>query len=109
MRMSSNNVRPITITKGFLVFKFHPQFRQLSFQTLGYFYESRQKVKINPFPLLIGKSCVCSIAYRIPSIKQASTQAWLSFYLMQRIIYAVELHKWPKNWHKCKIKYDLNL
>ena len=49
MRMSSNNVRPITITKGFLVFKFHPQFRELSFQTLiNYFYESRQKVKINP-------------------------------------------------------------
>ena len=41
MRMTSNNVRPITMTNGFLVFKYHPQFRQLSSQTLDYFYQSR--------------------------------------------------------------------
>ena len=46
MRMSSNNVRHITITEGFLVYKFHPQYLRLSFQTLGYF--TKQKVKINP-------------------------------------------------------------
>ena len=46
--MTSNNVRPITMKEGFLVFNFHPQFCQLSSQTLGYLYESRQKVKINP-------------------------------------------------------------
>ena len=46
--MTSNNVRPITMKEGFLVFNFHPRFRQLSSQTLGYFYENRQKVKINP-------------------------------------------------------------
>ena len=32
--MTSNNVRPITMKEGFLVFNFHPQFRQLSSQTL---------------------------------------------------------------------------
>ena len=48
MRMSNNIVRSITMTNGFLVFKFHPQFHQLSFQTRGYYYESRQKVKFNP-------------------------------------------------------------
>ena len=48
MRMSNNIVLPITITNGFFVFKFHPQFHQLSFQTRGYYYESRQKVRINP-------------------------------------------------------------
>ena len=40
--MTSNNDRPITMKEGFLVFNFHPLFRQLSSQTLGYFYESRQ-------------------------------------------------------------------
>ena len=40
--MTSNDVRPINMKEGFLVFNFHPQFRQLSSQTLGYFYESRQ-------------------------------------------------------------------
>ena len=40
--MTSNDVRPITMKEGILVFNFHPQFRQLSSQTLGYFYESRQ-------------------------------------------------------------------
>ena len=63
MRMSSNNVRPITITKGFLVFKFHPQFRQLSFQTLGYFYESKQKVKINPLTFSSFDSEVLRVLY----------------------------------------------
>ena len=48
MRMSNNIARPITMTNGFLVFKLHPQFHQLSFQTRGYIYESRQKVKISP-------------------------------------------------------------
>ena len=42
--MTSNNVRPITMKEGFRVFNFHPQFRRLSSQTLGYFYDSRQKV-----------------------------------------------------------------
>ena len=46
--MISNNVHPITMKEDTLVFNFHPQFRQLSSQTLGYFYESGQKVKINP-------------------------------------------------------------
>ena len=46
--MISNNVHPITMKEGTLVFNFYPQFRQLSSQTLGYFYESGQKVKINP-------------------------------------------------------------
>ena len=34
--MSNNIVRPITMTNGFLVFKFHPQFRRLSFQTVSW-------------------------------------------------------------------------
>ena len=47
--MSNNNIaRPITMTKGFLVFNFHSQFRQFSFQTLGYFYENKQKIKVIP-------------------------------------------------------------
>ena len=53
MRMSNNIVRSITMTNGFLVFKFHPQIHQLSFQTRGYYYESRQKVKFNPFKFLL--------------------------------------------------------
>ena len=44
--MSNNIVRPTTMTNGFLVFKFYPQFHHLSSQTRGYIYESRQKVKI---------------------------------------------------------------
>ena len=40
--MASNNVRLITMKECTLVFiNFHPQFRQLSSQALGYFYESR--------------------------------------------------------------------
>ena len=46
--MWNNIARPITMTNGFLVFKFHPQFHQLSFQTRGYIYESRKQVKISP-------------------------------------------------------------
>ena len=44
--MSSNNVRPITITEGCLVFKFHPQFLRLSSQAHGYYNESKQKDQI---------------------------------------------------------------
>ena len=64
--MSNNIVRPITMTNGFLVFKFYPQFRPLSSETLGCFYKSRKKVQINPltFPLLIAKSWVCAIDSR---------------------------------------------
>ena len=36
MRMSSNNVRPITITEGFVVFKFHAQLLRFLSETLGY-------------------------------------------------------------------------
>ena len=41
--MSNNIAGPINMTKGFLVFKFHPQFRPISSQTLVSFYESRRK------------------------------------------------------------------
>ena len=64
--MSNNIFRPITMTKGFLVFKFHPQFLQLLSQTLGYFYESRQKSKSSLTPLFFG-NIGCSIAYRVMS------------------------------------------
>ena len=61
--MTSNNVRPITMTNGFLAFKFHPQFHPLSSQTLGYFYESRQKVKINPLIFCSFDSEVLRVVY----------------------------------------------
>ena len=52
--MISNNVRPITMKEDTLVFNFHPQFRQLSSKRVfGYFYESRQKVKISPLNFLL--------------------------------------------------------
>ena len=61
--MSNNIVRPITMTNGVLVFNFHPQFRQLSFQTLGYFYESRQEVQINPLASCFFDSEVLRVVY----------------------------------------------
>ena len=96
MRMTSNNVRPITMKEGFLAFNFHPQFQSVVVSNI-WLYESRQKVKINPLINFLKnhskftKPFSCLIIFWLPSRFRIERKVDIIFWPICRITNIAEI------------------